>query len=168
MLWTQFKKSRFSAKVFTLSLMSAGVLAVAGTAFVIQFLLKNDPSALHFEREVASTPEPPREVAAFTYSYEIKNISIPLATRDASRIAYAQFSLKLDLPSDEAKRSFTAHRARVLNTVYQVASEFYVEDFSPEKGGNYDRFKGELQKSLAGQFRAYSPRDLAIENWILN
>ncbi|MCB0418714.1 MAG: flagellar basal body-associated FliL family protein, partial [Bdellovibrionales bacterium] len=135
---------------------------------IIQFLLKNDPSALRFKREVASAPEPPREVASYTYSYEIKNISIPLATRDASRIAYAQFSLKLDLPSDEAKRSFAAHRARVLNTVYQVASAFYVEDFSPEKGGNYERFKEELRKSLSGEFRAYSPRELAIENWILN
>lgn len=157
MIWAQFKKSKFSAKIFTLVIMSAGVVAVAGTAFIIQFLLKNDPSALRFKREVASAPEPPREVASYTYSYEIKNISIPLATRDASRIAYAQFSLKLDLPSDEAKRSFAAHRARVLNTVYQVASAFYVEDFSPEKGGNYERFKEELRKSLSGEFRAYSP-----------
>ena len=107
-----------------------------------------------------------RQVAAFTKSYEVAMISIPLVNRSTTRIAYAQFSLTFDCPNERSYRAMELNRAKLLDTIYTVASNFYLEDFDSTNG--IQNFKKSLISSYNKYFRELAPRRLTINDWVIN
>ncbi len=129
-----FKRVNFKIKLRILGLLFAGVLSTGACIVVITLIL------------IGSRGSHPHEVAAgherklsgvaneFAYSYEIQNVAIPLFDRVKKRTAYAQFSLILDCPSEEAKRQMELNRAKLLDSIFEVALQFQISDFSTPSG----------------------------------
>ncbi len=168
-LFRQINRARPAARLFiyTCGMLAVGV--VAGAAWSIHQVLTFHQGPPLFPEEVAeeksAAEEVPREIAHFTYGYDLRNISIPLANRTASQMAYAQFTLKLDCPSADAKRDMEINRAKILDKVFEVATGFYIEDFKNPQG--YRRFKDALTASLGSEFKQHGPRAIAIEEWVV-
>lgn len=154
------------------SILGGFALAVIGGAGAIVTQLVQGQIEAH-RRLAALEPPPdaaaeapaPREVDPFTYTYEVKGVSVPLADRAATRITYATFSLSLDCASPGCRRAMEINRARVLNSLYETATKFYVEDFSGPEG--LTPFKAAVSAGLRGAFGELAPRAIAIREWVI-
>jgi len=146
-------------------LSALGLGVMVGSSWIIVQVVKVQWSAPAHkeEKQVTHKAEP---APSFSYSYELKNISIPLVDRSATRVAYAQFTLLLDCPTKKSRDSMTLHRAKLLDTIFEVASQFYVEDFQTPKG--FENFKKKLIASYKKHFEILSPREIAIRDWFMN
>jgi hypothetical protein len=102
----------------------------------------------------------------FAFPYEIRNVAVPLTDHRNLRSAYAQFTLVLDCPNPESHRLMELNHAKILNTLFETASTFYVEDFETPTG--HQSFKGALQANFKVIFKDQSPRDIAFRDWVIN
>ena len=166
-----FAKSPTRVKLRLSFFFTTGVTVIVVAGFIIGTVYKyhRSPSVteqvLTKSREVASAAP----VQPYQYPYEIKDISIVLMNKNATRTAYAQFTLILDCPDEESKKAMTLHRARLLDTIFEVGSNFYIEDFTPTSAvKSFDRFKGGIRDSYAKFFKSQAPRDVVLKDWFVN
>lgn len=163
-LWVFFRRSSLWVKLKLSALLSIAACVLFVSAFAIFQILKwkmeNTPKPVQRELSVKTNP-------AFTYVFELKNLSIPLVNRASTRIAYAQFALELDCPSDESKKLMELNRAKTMDRIFEVASQFYVEDFDSVETGS-DQFKKRLLALLEKDFKTLSPRQVVFKDWLIN
>jgi hypothetical protein len=155
-------------KLKVLALLFCAAAVISLTLFSVAWIFKQrhltpTEQVLAKSRKLASV------APDFTYPYEIKDMSIPLTNRKHTRSAFAQFTLILDCPSEEAKKSLIVNLPKVLDTILVVGSGLYVEDFAPplsEQG--FARFKTEIKTSLSAYLQDHSPREILIKDWFIN
>lgn len=149
-------------------LLGAGTLGCIISLLAIVGLIRLQPHRSHpVVTPVASAEHSaPREVASYTFPYEIRDISVQLMDRTGTRTAHVQFSISLDCPSAEAKHDMVLNRAKLLDSVFEVASQFYLEDF--QSGNGLTRLKAALKKNYDEYFKSQSPREIAINDWAMN
>jgi len=167
-LWNFYRRSRWTIK---LKLVTIGLLALticASSSWMIATIIRaqkpapalRDPAHVAPVDEVASKAE----ADAFSFSYELRNLSLALESRHSRRSGFAQFSLVLDLPDEKAKRWMELNRAKLLNAVLEVGSRFSLEDLEGNEGKV--KFKDLLRETYRKEFGDQAPRDIAIRDWI--
>lgn len=152
---------RAQAKLAGLFVLAAVVCVGSGYSIYKIFALRS-PAPAH--PEVTAAPKVTK-VPSFTYTLELKDISIPLVDKGATRVSYAQFTLVLDCGSKEIHRMMELNRAKLLDEIFEVASKFYIEDFESPDG--FSKFKQTLQASYLEHFKQGAPREIAIKNWYI-
>lgn len=164
-LWSFFWKASFWIKLKLVLLIALGISIVVGSSGAIYVILKSQRKVTLVEEVVKGHPEAESQ-PEFAHSYELKEVSIPLVNRATTRISYAQFTLWLDCPSAEAKKAMELNRPKILDRIFEAASGFYLEDFTQPKG--FELFKGSLMKQFKADYKELAPRQIAIQNWLLN
>lgn len=116
-----------------------------------------------------------REVASvhlledFALPHEIKGLSVGFMDRKDTRMAYAQFNLVFNCPSEACKKNLVLNHAKVLDAVFEVSSDFYIEDFvHPEAQKGFSSFKSRISDQLKKRFVSVAPKNLVIQDWFLN
>lgn len=100
--------------------------------------------------------------------YEIKGISVGFMDKKDARMAYAQFTLIFNCLNEACKKNLTLHHAKVLDTVFEVSSEFYIEDFShPNSTKGFAKFKSRISDELSKKFASQSPSEISIQDWFM-
>jgi len=142
-----------------------GVLLCSGW-IIIQLLSVQKPSPhevkvdpVASEREIAAAP-------SYTFTYELKDVSLPLTSRVKKKTSYAQFTLVFDLPDEASRRWMEVNRPQVMDVLLEVGHRFKLEDFQSPKG--YDNLKKMLKAAYRQSFKSYSPREIVFKDWILN
>ena len=115
--------------------------------------------ATHSQRAPASLPD-------YTFTYELRDVSLPLVGRNKRKVGYAQFTLVFDLRDEKSRRWMEVNRPQVMDVLLEVGHRFHFEDFQETKG--YDKFKKQLKTAYREAFQAYYPREIVIKDWILN
>lgn len=149
-------------------LASLAVLTLGTSTWSIYHILTADvsgplPSEIYeseikSKAKVASVPE-------FTFPYELKPLTIALSDRKKLRSAYAQFALVFDCPSEESRARMALNRAKLMNTVNEVAGQFVLDDFAASTG--FATFKGALQANYKTLFGKDAPRQIAVKDWVM-
>ncbi len=164
-LWSFFWRSPVFTKLKLCGLLLIAVGMVVGTLIlvgaVVRVSFKNSS-----ENDISSAPILVENHPEFEVNYLLKDISIPLVDRASTKIAYAQFSLMLDCPTNACKRAMELHRPKLLDRIFEVASKFYLEDFAQAKG--FEKFKHAFLTTLRKDFNEMAPRQVTIENWVIN
>ena len=171
-LWAFFLRAAPRIKLRLAALGLAGVLIASGTVWAIGTILwvqwnqpaPDDAPTVAEEKEDAARA--PTSIETYVYTYELKNISIVLINRRGTRTAYAQFSLVLDCPNAESARQMKLDHAKLLDTIFDVAATYYLDDFALPTG--FASFKGSLLARYKADFKDVSPRDIAIRDWVMN
>lgn len=157
-------------KIKLVALLLMAILVVTAAIFssvtVWRFFKGPQPVvSLDVHREVASIP-PPED---FSKPYEIKGLSVGFMDRKDTRMAYAQFTLVFNCPTEECKKNLVLNHAKVLDSVFEVSSDFYVEDFSDKDATQgFAHFKSKLADQLKTKFASLAPRGVVIQDWFLN
>jgi len=142
-----------------------GVIVFTSIWVVLGILEAQDNPATPEALKVASYMDPPRrEVSSFSQTIELTDVGVQLMNRMGSDTLLAQFTLILDCPTEQAHRELSINRAKVLDSVFDVANNHYMEDF--EGPGGIDRFKNELTIALAKKFKENAPRRIDVKNWV--
>ncbi|MBI4403863.1 MAG: hypothetical protein HY537_06875 [Deltaproteobacteria bacterium] len=152
-------------KLRLLAIFCLAIATMCASATVIFHLIRiqkkpEPPEAVLLKRKLSSV------APVFTYPFELRNLSLPFTNRTSSRMAYAQFTIVLDCPTEEAKHYMELNRAKVLDAIFEVGMNFFVEDFDTPEG--YKKFKESLSQSLSAIFKAASPRRIDIQDWVIN
>jgi hypothetical protein len=127
--------------------------------------LKEAEAAHETHREVASKHLP----VGFTVSYEIKGMNVGFMDRKDTRMAYAQFNLVFNCPDEACKKNLVLNHAKVLDVIFEVSSDFYIEDFvHPEAQKGFSSFKSRISQQLKKRFASVAPEGLVIQEWFLN
>jgi hypothetical protein len=150
-------------KVYAL-LMLGGVV-IAGTVWIVISLLRLQvtPPAMD---PVEVQKRIPTAAPEYAFSYEMKYLSFHLTNHKETRLAYAQLTLVLDCPDQDAQRMMQLNYAKLIDIVLRVGSTFYVEDFGSPHG--FESFKGSLLAHFKAEFKSQAPRAIVIRDWILN
>ncbi len=105
----------------------------------------------------------------FTFTYEIKDMSVGFINRTGNRTAYAQFSLVFDCENEECVKNLSLNRAKLLDAIYQVSGNYYIEDFTaPLVQEGFKRFKLGLLQFLKKNFPGEVPRQVIFRDWFMN
>lgn len=164
-----FMRVRPAIKVkLTVVFLTAMVITFGSAASIYTILNANRKLTLT-EEVLSKSRKLASEVPEYTYAYELKDISIPLTNRKHTRSAFAQFTLILDCPNEEAKKNLTAQLPKILDAILVVGSGYYVEDFTPplaETG--FARFKTEIKTNLAAFLHSAAPREVVLKDWFVN
>jgi len=169
MLGPKYERASASdkAKILFLCGCAFAIVAVSVTSLFLIFRSQKKPSLT--EQVITKSRTLASFTPSFSYPYEIKDMSIPLTNYKHTRSAFAQFTLILDCPTEEAKKKMVAELPKLLDTILVVGSEFYVEDFSPplaEKG--FARFKSALRTAYAKYLGEDAPREVVLKDWFVN
>lgn len=155
-------------------LISLGSALTLVSVLAIWYILKARTSILPMEthQEVESKTSDHSQgqgTSAYTFPYEINQVSMALMNRKGTQTAYAQFSLILDCPSEESKKLLTMNRAKLLDTIFVVGSGFYLDDFKgSEATKGFEKFKTQLLQKYQGEFQAQAPKEISLKDWIVN
>lgn len=155
------------AKVLILYGCAFAIVSVSVASLFLIFRSQKKPTLT--EQVIAKSRTLASFSPSFSFPYEIKDMSIPLTNYKHTRSAFAQFTLILDCPTEEAKKKMVAELPKLLDTILVVGSEFYVEDFSPplaEKG--FARFKHSLRTAYSKYLSEDAPREIVIKDWFVN
>ncbi|MFM8316191.1 MAG: hypothetical protein ACKOA8_18070 [Deltaproteobacteria bacterium] len=152
-------------------LLLSAILVVTGAIFSVVALWR-----LYRGPETLAAREATREVASHHTSednssqpYEIKGVSVGFMDKKDTRMAYAQFSLLFHCADEKCKRNLALNRAKVLDTIFEVSSEFYIEDFTQSDANKgFSEFKSKLTSQLQTKFASLAPKGIMIQDWFLN
>jgi hypothetical protein len=152
----------------TLCLVSAS-LVVTTTLIVLSSLWKMykgptpEPKVLEVSRESEISKEDDFK------TYELKHLSVGFMDKKETRMAYAQFSLVFNCPDEACKKNLLLHHAQILDTIFEVGSEFFVEDFVyPSATEGFSRFKSKINLQLEKKFANLAPKSVVIQDWFMN
>ncbi|MBI1860156.1 MAG: flagellar basal body-associated FliL family protein [Deltaproteobacteria bacterium] len=148
-------------QVFGVWLCGIGVVLSAGWSIARIVMILLDPA--YAPPIVAAPPAP--AAAAFTYVYELKELTFPIFSTERNRVMYVRFSLALDCPSEAAKGAFDKAKARILDTVLEVTANYRLEDFRDSRG--FARMKKDLLAALTQRFPNGPPRQISFEDWTI-
>ena len=70
------------------------------------------------------------------------------------------------LPDGEAKHVMQMNHAKIFDTVFEVASTYYIEDF--QKPAGFESFKGSLLAHFRADYKEHPPKQVVIKDWLLN
>ncbi len=117
----------------------------------------------HRIEQISHLGEEEHQVKEFQFSYEVKSMVMSLTDKSNSRVAYAQYGLMLDCPSEKARHRMDLDRAKLQNAILEVGGKFRIEDFKGPEG--IVKFRVELEKTLQEIFKQDAPRKVAVQNW---
>ena len=161
-LWQFFGRSPWHIRMRLVFWALVGLAAVLLSAWAIRWILFLAPQT----KEPPGTVFSPEPLPLYSHTYEMENISIPLVDRRQRRTGYAQFALVLDCPTPDIRKQMELHRAEMLNAIFEVAAQFYIEDFTSERG--FKNFKAQLTAHFHTIFKGNGPREISIKDWVLN
>ncbi|NBT58550.1 hypothetical protein EBT16_07175 [bacterium] len=161
-------------KTKALALLGAGgvILVVAAISIVAILKAQNPGSAL-----THNTPENHEALAegvhekegANGFPYEINQVSMAIMNRKGTKTAYAQFSLVLECPSEEVKKTMALNRAKLLDAIFVVGGNFYLDEFQGENASKtFDKFKADLLAQYKTDFKTASPSHISIKDWVIH
>ncbi|MFM8270568.1 MAG: hypothetical protein ACKN9V_10300 [Pseudomonadota bacterium] len=148
-------------------LLSLGlVISLVALIAVILILKAQGPS------QVVAPSAAPHEIHSkgpYSFPYEINEVSMAVMNKKGTKTAYAQFSLVLDCPSEEAHKTLSMNRAKLLDAIFVVGGNFYLDDFQGEKAPkSFEKFKKDLLEKYKSDFHAEAPREIALKDWVVN
>jgi len=127
------------------------------------------------EKPVVLAPkEEHREIASTGHEeankpHEIKGIVVGFMDKKDTHMAQAQFTLLFNCMDEACKKNLVLNHAKVLDTLFEVGSDFYVEDFqAAEASKGFARFKTKLTEQLTKKFSHLAPHGVAIHDWNMN
>ena len=104
-----------------------------------------------------------------SFPYELNQVSMAVMSKKGTKTAYAQFTLSLDCPSEESQKLMALNRAKLLDSVFLVGSNFYLDDFTAEAAPkSLEKFKHELLEKYQEHFQAEAPRGIVLKEWFIN
>jgi hypothetical protein len=133
-------------------------------------------SLWHFYKgptEVKAVVEPPRETTSLHIEeasnlYEIKGVSVGFMDKKDTRMAYAQFTLVFNCADEACKKNLLLNQAKLLDTIFEVSSDFYIEDFVQlEATKGFTRLKSKIVEQLDKKFAALAPKTVSIQDWYM-
>lgn len=105
----------------------------------------------------------------YSFSYEINQVSMAVMNKKGTKTAYAQFSLVLDCPNQESHKTLSMNRAKLLDAIFVVGANFYLDDFQGEKAAkSFDKLKKGLLEKFKTDFHAEAPREISLKDWVIN
>jgi hypothetical protein len=71
--------------------------------------------------------------------------------------------------ADEAcKKNLLLNQAKLLDTIFEVSSDFYIEDFVQlEATKGFTRLKSKIVEQLDKKFAALAPKTVSIQDWYM-
>lgn len=164
-LFPFFRRAPILIKLRLIFLFLLAIAIVASSSWTVyQIATAEDPGP--YKGDISSETTSSPAIQQFTYLYEMKDLSIALTDRRRLRTAYAQFALAFDCPSKDAQTMMGLHRAKILNTINEVAIQFTIDDFKTPLG--LQTFKGALKANYKAIFRENAPREIVIRDWLMN
>ncbi len=117
----------------------------------------------------------PRQPAATIHemgskkNYEITGMSVGFMDKKEHRLSHAQFSLVFHCPDEACNKNLLLNHAKVLDIIFEVSSDFYIEDFLyPEAEKGFLRFKNKITKEMEKKFAVMAPKGVVIQDWFMN
>ncbi len=153
------------------ALVACGLVVLGTTLFIVIQILRIQVDRVEevVSPEVHEAAPPPAHVphpvAPFAATYELQGMSISLGNRNQTLVAYAEFKLTLDCPTQEAKKWMELNRASLRDAVYEATLNLTVEEFSTSQG--FVVMKQRILDTLKGRFGEHAPRDVAISDWTI-
>ncbi len=145
-----------------------GTFIVTGTLFTLSTLWKIYKGSVPVHEETLREPAAIFHEEALK-TYEIKGISVGFMDRKDSRMAYSQFTLVFNCADEPCKKNLLLNHAKVLDTIFEVSSNFYVEDFvHPEANKGFSKLKSKLTEDLQKKFADLAPKGVVIQDWFMN
>lgn len=146
-----------------------------GFAAVIVFLASTGSIAFILKAHLAGRPQqeaglgPARHVDSidpeYTHTFEIKDMSMAVLSKNGLRTAYAQFTLLFDCPTEATKELMGMERAKILDSIYEAGSTLTIEEFGNPEG--FAKFKNSTMELLKKHFPQNPPRQVALKNWFM-
>lgn len=158
-----FRTGPWRVKFQLLTVWLCGVAVVLSSIWLIAriVLILLDPA---YAPPVIAPP-PTAPAAAYSYFYELKDVTFPIFSKVKNRVMYVRFSLALDCSSAESKTVFDKSKPKILDTVLAIAANFSLEDFADANG--FIRFKQQLLTALTKRFPYAPPRQISLEDWTI-
>lgn len=170
--WLRHESSRNKKLVAILLSVGIGVVLLAIVSIVNILSAQKDKEVIPAPVADVEKKEPEEVVKKslpFSFPYEINQVAMAVMNKAGSKTAYAQFSMVLDCPNETAFKAMTLNRAKLVDSIFDIGGNFYLEDFSPEKTPEtLTKFKAQLLEKYQHSFQAESPRELVIKDWVLN
>lgn len=145
-------------------LLGLGVLVLLGAAISITVILRAQRETV----DIKPVTELVQPIESHEVLYEINQVSMAVMNKKGTKTAYAQFSLVLHCPSEEAKKNLTMNRAKVLDAIFVVGGNFYLDDFQGESAAaSFDKFKKQLLEKYKADFNSDAPTQIALKDWVI-
>jgi len=154
-------------------LLGLGILVLIGAIISTVVILKAQSPSAHGPSHGAQNEEShsldSHSQGPYGRPYEIDQISMAVMNRKGTKTAYAQFSLVLDCPNEESHKILAMNRAKLLDAIFVVGGNFYLDDFQGEKAPkSFEKFKKDLLEKYQAEFHAQAPREIALKDWVIN
>lgn len=165
-----FKSTSKNTKTFVAFLLGLGIVFLIGAFISIATILKaqSNHSEVIQEKHASHAVEPAKD-SPYAFPYELTQVSMAVMSKKGSRTAYAQFSLTLDCPTEESQKLMAMNRAKLLDSVFLVGSNFYLDDFTPDHAAKaLKKFKTDLLEKYQEQFHSEAPREIVLKDWFIN
>lgn len=152
-------------------LLGLGIVMTLLSAFSIFAILQKqasipDEAVNHAEVHALDAGEGARSEK---WLYELEKVSMAVMNKKGTRTAYAQFSLILNCPNDPALQMMKQSRAKLLDGIFSIGSQFYLDDFMGEEAPtSFDKFKKLLLSHYQSQFQDLAPAAITLKEWSLN
>jgi len=156
------------ARIFILLSVVLAVLIVGLGSIAWIINLRREPAltekVLEHSRKTASTV-----AQEYTFTYEIKDMSMAFINKKGSRTAYAQFTILFDCPDEESKHVMEMNRAKIITGIFEAGGDIYIEDLTaPLAAQGFEKFKSQVKIKLTEYFKSKGPRNVLIKEWVMN
>jgi len=101
----------------------------------------------------------------YTFPFQIRELAAGFYSKRTRRVHTAQFNLTFDCPSEFVQNAMLIHRPMILDVIYEVALSIPFEQITSPKG--IQTFKKSLMAALSPKLKQYTPRELVVEDWII-
>lgn len=152
-----------------LVLVSASLI-ITVTLLTLSFLWKvyKGPEHASVSHEMHRAPASLETEDVFT-PHEIKGVVVGFMDKNDTRLAQAQFTLLFHCSDEPCRKNLILNHAKVLDTLFEVGSDFYIEDFQKSDANKgFARFKSKLTEQLNKKFAHLAPRGISINDWNMN
>ncbi|NBW98584.1 hypothetical protein EBR03_03335 [bacterium] len=165
-----FRSTTPEKKKFATLWILFGILVTVMGVFGVKYVLQaQHPPVAQESESVQHEPEEVHASKSTGFPYEINQVSMAIMNRKGTKTAYAQFSLVITCPNEESHKSMVLNRAKLLDTIFNVGSDFYLEDFEgPKTAESLTAFKKRLPEKYQTEFSSRGPSEIVLKDWIVN
>lgn len=137
---------------------------------IIVILLKQAPAPSEtINHSEVQALEADHGVQTDKWTYELEKVSMAVMNKKGTKTAYAQFSLALNCPDEKSVQIMQQSRAKLLDGIFSVGSQFYLDDFMGELAPqSFDKFKKLLLSHYESEFLSQAPQGITLKDWSLN
>ena len=158
-------KAPLSAKVKIFAVGFAAVIVFLASTGSIGFIVKTHLAGRP-QQEANVIPRHVDSIAPeYTHTFEIKDMSMAVLSKNGVKTAYAQFTLLFDCPTEATKNLMGMERAKILDSIYEAGSTLTTEEFSSPEG--FAKFKSGILDLLQKYFPHDPPRQVALKHWYM-